>query len=78
MAEPSKEVERPTASQGINRKSMESNRKSHLELQVPSNPHNAYSVKKGGQFQNAVSCISDARQNGHFGHFIAKCGKIWD
>jgi len=40
MAEPSKEVERPTASQGINRKSMEANRKSHLELPVPQKPHN--------------------------------------
>jgi len=39
LAEPSREVERPIASQGANRKSEETNRKSQQQLPVPSNSY---------------------------------------
>ena len=40
-ADPSKEVEGPTASPELNRKSKEANRKSQLQLPVAQNPYNA-------------------------------------
>jgi len=33
-------------------------------------------VKRGCQFQNAVSYWLHSRQNWHFGHILAKCCKI--
>jgi len=33
-------------------------------------------VKRGCQFRNAVSYWPHSRQNCHFGHILAKCGKM--